>query len=352
MKKIQQWPTRTFLWHFCWTYRVLRNGVYREQCKKSNFHYVWIKDLSRLVCSQVSLINKKLYLFDRCLQFFVTNLMFRNHLIEHERGCNRLNKWKIVLPNEKDKILGFRNFRYKEKVPFVIYGDSESILTPTSDETSKAYNLHEASSIVMYVKCNLDDTQSHYLQYIKLSETDQEPVHWFVGRVLELSRKFKPLHDNEVKMNKFTLLEETEFRNAKVCHICEKEFAQELKHRDHYFSWPVSIFYRTIFYMTLELNFIWNYSYSGRDHVGCNINYKETRIMPVIFYNLRGYDLHLLIKQIACSFPGEVIPTTKEKYISFSKNVKGNNIKFRFIDSFRFIGFSLDKLASRATNFR
>ena len=26
-KKILQLPIRTFLWHFCWTYRLLRNGV-------------------------------------------------------------------------------------------------------------------------------------------------------------------------------------------------------------------------------------------------------------------------------------------------------------------------------------
>ena len=200
-----------------------------ENAEERNFHYVWIKELSRLVSSQVSSRNKKLYLCDRCLHFFIS----KDRLTEHERGCNRFNKCKIVLPTEKDNILEFRNFRYKEKVPFTIYGDFESILTPTNDETSKAYNLHEAFSIGMYVKCNFDDTLSHYVQYRKRSETDQEPAQWFADRLLELSRKFKPLYDNEVKMNKLTPLEENEFKNAKVCHICEREIAKELKHRDH-----------------------------------------------------------------------------------------------------------------------
>ena len=58
-------------------------------------------------------------------------------------------------PIEIDKILEFRNFRYKEKAPFIIYGDFESILTSTGDETSKAYNLHETFSIGMLNVCGV-----------------------------------------------------------------------------------------------------------------------------------------------------------------------------------------------------
>jgi len=49
----------------------------------------------------------------------------------------------------------------------------------------------------------------------------------------------------------------------------------------------------------------------------------------------------------------ELFPITKEKYISFTKNIKSiedewkkNNIKLRFIDSYIFLTSSLDKLAS------
>ena len=82
-----------------------------------------------------------------------------------------------------------------------------------------------------------------------------------------------------------------------------------------------------------------------------------------MFHNLSGYDTHLLIKELGRKFNKNdigVIAENKEKYISF--NVKINvklagvrdedgkevhkNIQLRFIDSFRFMASSLDKLAS------
>ena len=83
-------------------------------------------------------------------------------------------------------------------------------------------------------------------------------------------------------------------------------------------------------------------------------------ILPVIFHNLQEYDAHLFIKQLAC-LPGELncIPSTEEKYISFSKKIKvdeyrsrrnGENIplyfEIRFLDSFKFLQTSLANLVS------
>ncbi|KYM95371.1 hypothetical protein ALC62_13985, partial [Cyphomyrmex costatus] len=91
----------------------------------------------------------------------------------------------------------------------------------------------------------------------------------------------------------------------------------------------------------------------------CNLNYKDSRCIPVVFHNLTGYDAHFIIKEIATAYEGRVdlLPITKEKYISFTEHVddiffiiyrddKKNCIQLRFIDSYRFLASSLNKLSS------
>ena len=76
------------------------------------------------------------------------------------------------------------------------------------------------------------------------------------------------------------------------------------------------------------------------------------------FINLSGYDSHLFIKNLGFS-GGNIncIPNNEEKYTSFNKRIqvgsyikKGETIalhhKIRFIDSFKFMAASLDKLVN------
>ena len=78
-------------------------------------------------------------------------------------------------------------------------------------------------------------------------------------------------------------------------------------------------------------------------------------ILPVIFHSLQGYEAHLFMKQLAREL--NCIPSTEEKYISFSKKIKVDKYKsrrtgemvskyfeIRFIDSFKFLQTSLANL--------
>ncbi|XP_023312617.1 uncharacterized protein LOC108912513 [Anoplophora glabripennis] len=132
-----------------------------------------------------------------------------------------------------------------------------------------------------------------------------------------------------------TSAQEAEFHKATHCHICEQPFKPEdVKVRDH-------------FHLTPENN------YRGAAHNACNINYKDGVVIPVVFHNLSGYDAHFILENIANDLPGrvDVLPITKEKYISFTKNIDQNLIKFRFIDSFRFMNSALDTLSSYLIEF-
>ena len=78
------------------------------------------------------------------------------------------------------------------------------------------------------------------------------------------------------------------------------------------------------------------------------VSYFNLNVIPVVFHNLSGYDAHFILGNVCNEFEGNIdlLPLNKERYISFTKHVKGSEISLRFIDSFRFMASSLDKLAS------
>ncbi|XP_077262596.1 uncharacterized protein LOC143897664 [Temnothorax americanus] len=98
--------------------------------------------------------------------------------------------------------------------------------------------------------------------------------------------------------------EKREFRLATRCHVCGKSFQPEDKRvRDHC-------------HLTGR--------YRGPAHSRCNLNYRNVYVIPVFFHNLLGYDAHFVVEKIANEFEGgvDLLPLTKESYISFSKTVK------------------------------
>ncbi|XP_044010159.1 uncharacterized protein LOC122853803 [Aphidius gifuensis] len=80
----------------------------------------------------------------------------------------------------------------------------------------------------------------------------------------------------------------------------------------------------------------------------CNLNYQESCAIAVVFHGLSNYDSHFLIKQLKKQFPGtiDLLALNKESYISFTKHVKSTRIRFRFIDSYKFMASSISTLAN------
>lgn len=122
-----------------------------------------------------------------------------------------------------------------------------------------------------------------------------------------------------------------DFDSVETCHICEDPFiAGDVKVRDHnHFTG----------------------AFRGLAHQECNLNYKIRPIIPIVFHNFFNYNSHFIIKNVATQFTGaiSILPINKEKYISVQKfymHAGNKGLIFRFIDSFRFMDSSLDKLDS------
>ena len=124
-------------------------------------HYCLVKNLSRLLSSQVSNHNEKYHFCLRCLNPFWTE----KSLNKHQEYCGKYEAVKIELP-KKGTMLKFKNYHRSEKVPFSVFADFECCIksmqsckpNPESSYT-KQYQKHEPSSFCyyMYIKCFDDE---------------------------------------------------------------------------------------------------------------------------------------------------------------------------------------------------
>ena len=92
--------------------------------------------------------------------------------------------------------------------------------------------------------------------------------------------------------------EQNNFKNAKSCHICNKKYNNDdVPVRDHC-------------HVTEK--------YRGSAHTDCNLSYRLTNKIYVIFHNLRGYDSQLIMQEIG-KFNKDinVIPNNMEKIYGF-----------------------------------
>ena len=99
--------------------------------------------------------------------------------------------------------------------------------------------------------------------------------------------------------------------------------------------------------------------YRGAAHSICNLRYKISKEIPVVFHNGSTYDYHFIIKQLAREFKGyfHCLGENTEKYITFSvpikkehDNGKTTTYKLKFIDSYRFMQDSLSNLVDNLSD--
>ena len=96
--------------------------------------------------------------------------------------------------------------------------------------------------------------------------------------------------------------------------------------------------------------------YRGAAHSECNLAFKYHRlnnskknpsyiVVPVVFHNLRGYDVHHLMSGIGKYKKRKMtcIANNSERYITFSLG------GLRFIDSLQFMNASLERLVDNLT---
>ena len=302
-------------------------------------HYCLVKNTSALLASQ---INKHKGTSNICLNC-MNGFKSKDSLNKHKEYCYNNECVNIVMPPE-NTYLKFKNFRYSERAPFVIYADFESFIKPMDNcdpdpnrSYTKKYQKHKPSGFSYYIISLYEDVKkSEKRTYIKTKKEEPDAEDVFVKWLEEDVKKIA-----NIKPKKIIITEEEkkQFDKALDCWICGEEIKNTNdKVRDHCH---------------------YTGRYRGAAHNKCNLNYSKPKSVPVFFHNLSGYDSHLFIRSLASPNPKETIeciPNNDEKYITFTKNiivgqytnkkgeVKDKTFKIVFKDSLKFIRSSIEAL--------
>ena len=154
------------------------------------------------------------------------------------------------------------------------------------------------------------------------SSSGYDNVDWFVKEVIKLENKMAFYFKNTRKDIIMTLEDEEDYKNNNICRFCEKNIESD-KVRDHC-------------HLTGK--------YRAPSHNVCNINVKQkdSIFLPFAFHKFSNDDCHTFFKRLVDlkndKVKFKIIPKTNEEHIV----VKNGCI--RFIDSYRFLSESLDKL--------
>ncbi|KAL4101125.1 hypothetical protein QTP88_021145 [Uroleucon formosanum] len=317
--------------------------LYLREDNENKGHYCWIKDLWKLCGSQMTKDGHKRFVCKMCLSSFDEEYK----LNDHKHYCVNNKAAKIVLPEAYNKTLEFQNYNHSLRVPFVIYADFECTLKPIytcqpndTESFTKCYQKHIPNNFCYYIKYSNGDYKPPVVysgpnvaqQFYEYLPPMLEKKFKIIKGVIEYYKQFKIVEDDDSKKLK---LYEDKLKNE-----IENKNKNMRKVRDHD-------------HLTGE--------YRGAAHSICNLNYQNPRFIPIVFHNLSGYDAHLFIKEFGNDNKRiKLIPNNEEKYISFSKMMprkvtrKGKEIviytELRFIDSFKFLPSSLDKLTNNLRN--
>ena len=317
--------------------------LYEENGKS---HYSLIRNLNRLIRTQIT--NTKViggvFICRRCLCHFKVKSSFE----KHEKYCSNNKVVAVKMPKKGDSIY-FKNFDRKYPIPFVIYADFECFTKPVSNcqpDPSKSYSVeyqkHEPSGFCFYLKGITDWFKTE--SFTKEKENDNVAA-IFIDKIVGYTQSIYNRYYRKPKTMIITKQDKISFKKAEYCSLCGGELGED-RVRDHcHFTGK----------------------YRGAAHNECNLRCRKPRVLPVIFHNLQGYDAHLFIKELAkISGKLKCIPSTEEKYISFSKHIKVGEYKYidkqnkkivkditfeiRFIDSLKFQKASLARLVGNLEN--
>ena len=294
-------------------------------------HFVGVVNLNRLLSINGKRCSKYC---ERCLQPFKSN-----ELLEKHRPFCYTGMQQTLVPAETTTHK-FSNWQNIQRLPYCVYADIECIL-PKQDKKHLEKHVPAAFGFLLVANCDMSNPPlpNKYYHFVG-PNCIEEGLH-------ALDKLAREVYQWNVKNTNvklcMTKVDKKDFQQATTCYMCKSGFIpndplkKKVKEHDHL-----------------------NGKYRGAACQECNDKAKlNRRYLPVIFHNLRNYDMHAL-----CSagfgklkeWQLNVIPQTEEKYMTLRAKFRIDSYKdkngeqrdvymtVRFLDSFQFLNTSLDNL--------
>lgn len=320
----------------------------------NDFHYCYIKNLSKLLRSHVTKHSDSVVFCNQCLSHFSKQAEYALH---RKIGCNGT---KIEVPSYP--FVKFKKIYAKNKLKFMIYADFESkmvqinenkIFNPTNSYTKK---LSEHKVIGASYKIVSFDDNPKFTQ-LRSRIGDDALSFFFKNLIKDLTEISKEYFSFIHPQTKLTDQHKNFFENQTKCHICEKILDKDSQHivvdHDHLVS-------------PYDKNKLYGKPYGnngdgivgnirGLAHSACNLEYQEKKHFVVVMHNSMHYDAHFCLRYIASLKRGKLscIARSSENYITFTWKLENNNevLTINFIDSYKFLSNSLSKIIDSMDNF-
>ncbi|XP_044741459.1 uncharacterized protein LOC123302553 [Chrysoperla carnea] len=244
----------------------------------NSHHFCWIKNLAKLNRSGVTKHEHKIFLCDRCLNYFATD----GKLQQHSVNCGEKEAVRVRMPKTDDeRFVEFQKFSHQEPIPYIVYADFEALLVPQHHEVMEM----DHGSYTQNIQKHIPYSAYHGTGCSKWFVKELEQVAYTLEKKIKHIEPIIPL----------TIEQEMEFLCAEKCHICKKSFTPTNSIRVHDHS-HITGYYR------------------GPAHQICNLNYQNSKVIPVVMHNLSGYDAHFIIEPLLTEFDGHVDVSDDEQF--------------------------------------
>ena len=287
------------------------------------FHYVGVTNLSALFNTQtLTTARIQSYWCESCLHGFSRQSTLDKHRVLCE--SSKVGATVFTMPPKEKLSLKFNDLHKTVSPAYVVYADFESLLVPTDDPSRPQIHMPAAAGYLFTSATSSDIKSPLPTKYQEFygSSCIVDFLASLEQQVL-LVRDWYHQHGN-VDMTALTTDEIEEFDASQYCYLCNGEFDDDkVRDHDHFTG-----------------------QYIGPACNECNLARRHSTFLPVVFHNLRGYDMHHVMKHAIDQFPSwsiSCIPQSSEKFLALTVSFQ-EKAKLRFIDSLQFLNASLKRL--------